>query len=421
MNNNITTLPNGCTIATDKVPNSSSVSVGLWLPVGSGAENPQSNGLCHFYEHLVFKGTKNRSAFKLASEIEDLGGSLNAYTSREVTCFYVKIAKEHLKTAISVLTDLVCNPKLSHADFEKEKSVILEEIRAADDNPEDIVDDLFHKEHFKGSGFALPIAGTIKSVENLELSQIKKHHKMILNDLSIFICVAGNAEHKDVVKYCSEFLPSICHTPSTVPFEIKICDGVQQDKFLKRHFSQSTVVLGAFRQGLSTQEARALQIFNHIFGDGFTSRLFQNIREKYGLVYFINSSLENSLRTIPTEKKDIRKLSSLFQISFATEPANLQKVRDLVQKEMQKFLKNGFSKGELERAKQSIIGSYKLSQDSLSSRQSSLANQILRYGHPIDTAVSEQEILKIQPDFIESFIADFVNNSKWTFAAVVPK
>jgi predicted Zn-dependent peptidase len=406
-------LQNGVSIATDFIPHASSVFVGLWLPIGSASENSKNNGLGHFYEHLVFKGTKNRSAFQIAKEIEELGGNMNAYTSKDATCFYVHIAKEHLQTAICVLADLAMEPKLTAADFAKEKNVILEEISAAKDNPEDISDDFFHKAHFKGSGLAFPIAGSTRSVQSMNISEIRARQKFILEKLPILVSVAGAVDHGKLVEICKKVfakktsagaLPSIAYSANS------------GTAILQKHVQQATVLWGASCEGLAAKEVRALQIFNHVFGDGFSSRLFQNIREKYGLVYSINSSFGNFI-----QKTTAQKNFALFQISYATEPQNLERVADLIRKEMNRFLKTGFAKNELEMAKRGITGSYKLSKDSLSNRQTRLARQVLRYGHPIDASKTEDQINKMEGSYIEAFIKNFVQNSKWTFAAVVPK
>ena len=412
-NKQVSVLQNGVSIATDLVPGASSVYAGLWLPIGSASENSKNNGLSHFYEHLVFKGTKNCSAFQIAKEIEDLGGNLNAYTSRDATCFYIHIAKEHLQTAMRVLAELIMEPKLTSSDFAKERNVIIKEIIAVEDNPEELADDFFHKAHFKGCSLALPIAGSLKSVKNLCLEEIRKRQKFILDELPILVSVAGAVEHNELVKICKKFFGKKRSAGNQPSIAYSANSGVE---VRQKEVQQATVLWGTSCEGLEAKELRALQIFNHIFGDGFSSRLFQNIREKYGLAYSINSSFGNFIQKTASKKS----LAS-FQIFFATEQQNMERVADFIRKEMKTFLRNGFSKNELEKAKQGIIGSYKLSRDSLSSRQNRLARQVLRYGHPIDQGKTEAQINNMEADYIESFIKKFAANSKWTLAAIVPK
>jgi len=409
----VSVLQNGVSIASDLIPHASSVSIGLWLPIGSASENSGNSGLSHFYEHLVFKGTKNRSAFQIAKEIEDLGGNLNAYTSRDTTCFYIHIAKEHLQTAICVLADLAMEPKLTVYDFEKEKNVILEEICAAEDNPEELSDDFFHKAHFKGSPLAFPIAGSLQSVKNLKIAELRRRQKFILEKLPILISVAGAVNHNELVEICERIFSKKTRASESPNIVYHASSGTA---ILRKQVQQANVLWGTSYEGLAAKEVRALQIFNHVFGGGFSSRLFQNIREKHGLVYSINSSFGNFIQKT-TEKKNF----ALFQIFFATEPQNLERVANLIRKEMKIFLKTGFLKNELERAKQGIIGTYKLSRDSLSNRQNRLARQVLRYGHAIEASKTEELINKMEADFIETFICKFVENSKWTFAVVAPK
>jgi len=409
----VSLLRNGVSIATDSVPGASSVYAGLWLPIGSASENSSNSGLSHFYEHLVFKGTKNCSAFQIAKEIEDLGGNLNAYTSRDATCFYIHIAKEHLQTAMRILAELIMEPKLTSSDFAKERNVIIKEIIAVEDNPEELVDDFFHKAHFKGCSLALPIAGSLKSVKNLRVEEIRGRQKFILDELPILVSVAGAAQHNELVKICKKFFGKKNSAGNQPRIAYSANSGME---IRQKQVQQSTVLWGTSCEGLVAKELRALQIFNHIFGDGFSSRLFQNIREKYGLAYSINSSFGNFIQKTTDQKS----LAS-FHIFFATEQQNVERVADFIRKEMKNFLRNGFSKNELEKAKQGIIGSYRLSRDSLSSRQNRLARQMLRYGHPIDTSKTEAQINQMEADYIESFIKKIATSSKWTFAAVVPK
>jgi predicted Zn-dependent peptidase len=409
----LSVLPNGVSVATDFMPGASSVFAGLWLPIGSGFESGESNGLAHFYEHLVFKGTKNRASFQIAKEIEDLGGHLNAYTSRDAVCFYIHIAKEHLKTAVSVLADLAMEPRLAASDFEKEKNVILEEIIASEDNPEEICEDFFHKAHFKNCGLALPIAGSLESVKNLKLSQLRERQKLILEELPLLLSVAGGASHSELLRICKKLFAKKTGAGEQPRVAYSASGGTE---VLRKAVQQATVLLGASCEGLTAKEIRAMQIFNHIFGDGFTSRLFQNIREKHGLAYSINSSFDNLI-----QKTTNRKNLSMFQISFASEPQNMERIADLIRKEMKNFLRDGFAKNELERAKQGMIGIYKLSADSPSNRQNRLARQALRLGHALSQSQSIAKIKGMQADYVEAVVKAFAENSKWTFAAVVPE
>jgi predicted Zn-dependent peptidase len=383
----VSILRNGVSIATDSMPGASSVYAGLWLPIGSASESSKNSGLSHFYEHLVFKGTKNCSTLQIAKEIEDLGGNLNAYTSRDATCFYIHIAKEHLQTAVRILAELIMEPKLTSRDFAKEKDVIIKEIIAVEDNPEELSDDFFHKAHFKGCSLALPIAGSLKSVKNLRIAEIHKRQKFILEELPILLSVAGAVEHSELVKICKKFFGKKNSAGNQPCIAYSANSGVE---VRQKQVQQAMILWGTSCEGLEAKELRALQIFNHIFGDGFSSRLFQNIREKYGLAYSINSSFGNFIQKTANKKS----LAS-FQIFFATELQNIERVADLIRREMRIFLKGGFSKSELEKAKQGIIGAYKLSWDSLGSRQNRLARQMLRYGHPIDPSKTESQINKM--------------------------
>jgi predicted Zn-dependent peptidase len=259
----------------------------------------------------------------------------------------------------------------------------------------------------------LPIAGSLDSVKDLKLSQLRERQKFILEELPLLLSVAGGASHSELLRICKKIFVKKTSAGEQPCVAYSANSGTE---VLHKAVQQATVLWGASFEGFTAKEIRALQIFNHIFGDGFTSRLFQNIREKHGLAYSINSSFDNLIQ----KTKDKKNLS-MFQISFASEPQNMERIADLIRKEMRNFLKKGFAKNELERAKQGMIGIYKLSADSPSSRQNRLARQVLRLGHVLNPSQSIAKINGMQADYVESVVKMFMENSKWTFAAVVPE
>lgn len=190
-----TVLPNGVVVQTDYMPQAYSVALGAWLPRGSRHEKVNEFGLSHFYEHLVFKGTENRTAFEIACSLEDRGGNLEAYTTRQETGFYATVVKEDVGLAIDVIADMLMNPRFDKAEMEKERKVIIEEIRSYDDIPEEVAGDVFNNIHFKGCGIAHSITGTVKEVRNLTHEQMWEYERQVLNDMPIYVCAAGKVDH----------------------------------------------------------------------------------------------------------------------------------------------------------------------------------------------------------------------------------
>ena len=199
-----TVLKNGITILTDYMPHAYSVAVGVWVPRGSRHEAKDEFGLSHFYEHLVFKGTENRSALEIARAIEDKGGNLEAYTTRQETGFYAQIERSNLALAVDVIADMLMNPRMEKSEMEKERRVIIEEIHSYDDIPEEIVGDVFNAIHFKGCGIAHSITGNIKQVKALTHKQMLKYRAQVTDEIPLLVCASGKVDHDALVELCSE-------------------------------------------------------------------------------------------------------------------------------------------------------------------------------------------------------------------------
>lgn len=404
-----TSLPNGITIITDYMPHAYSVALGAWLPRGSRHEAKEEFGLSHFYEHLVFKGTENRSALEIARSIEDRGGNLEAYTTRQETGFYAQVESGDMALAIDVIADMLMNPRFEKKEMEKERKVIIEEIHSYDDIPEEIVGDVFNAIQYKGCGIAHSITGSVKEVKALTHKQMLSYEDQVLNQFPIYVCAAGKVDHDTLVELCVQkfakkksglILPEDCYKANS---SVKVVQ--------KQDITQSNLFWGmSFDNALLDEKGRcALSIFNVAMGAGMASRLFQKIREDKGLAYSVYSTA------------DLYRDCADWGVALATEPHQLQMALELSVKETQKFLKKGFMKDELERTKANILGSLHLGADNPEKRVIRLAEQILHIGtiNPMDK--TEKVLKTITEEEVHQITKDIFNSAKYSAAVVEPK
>jgi predicted Zn-dependent peptidase len=404
----ITKLPNGITVASEKMPGAYSVSLGLWTEVGSAMEPPAVNGVSHFFEHMVFKGTENRTALQIAHQLEERGGNLNAYTTREQTCFYARVVRDDFALALDTVCDLAMNPLLEKIEIEKERKVIIEEIRSYEDSPDELAHDLFSELHFKGQGLAQPITGTAKSVRRVGEAEIRAHHKKILQNYPMFVVAGGNVDHDALVGRVRDLLGSKTSAKSKI---LHVDPGTGTGVLIKRkEVQQCNVIAGtSIIAKTSGRQRLALSLFNLIFGDGMSSRLFQKVREDHGLAYSIYSAIDNfnGCRS--------------FHIALGTDPKRQQKALDLIRNEILVLLRDGLRANELERAKTAILGGIKLGLDSPSNRMNRLARQVIRTGKFTPFAQVEKELAAIQPKEIMALVEELFLNGIWAAGAVIPK
>jgi predicted Zn-dependent peptidase len=403
-----TVLDNGITILSDYMPHAYSVAVGVWVPRGSRHEAKDEYGLSHFYEHLVFKGTENRTALEIARSIEDKGGNLEAYTTRQETGFYAQIERSHLPLAVDVIADMLMHPRMDKKEMEKERRVIIEEIHSYDDIPEEIVGDVFNAIHFKGCGIAHSITGNIKQVKSLTHKQMLKYREQVTNEVPLLICASGKVDHEELVQLCAE------------KFKQKKCTGALPADIYRAHNSvkvvqkqdiaQSNLFWGlSFDRNLMDERGRcALSLFNVAMGAGMASRLFQKIREDKGLAYSVYSTA------------DIYRDCTDWGVSLATEPHQLNTALELSLNETRNFLKRGFNKGEFERTKTNILGGMYLGADSPEKRVIRMAEQMLHLGEFHTMELSEKIIRTMTEDEVVATTNKLFNAAKFSAAVIEP-
>lgn len=375
------TLPNGIRIVTEVMPHVRSVSLGVWIGSGSRIEKGPENGISHFIEHMLFKGTKNRSSEDIARSVDSVGGGLDAFTSKELVSFNTKVLDQHLPFAADILADLVLNPLFRQEDVEKEKSVILEEIKMEADQPEFVLHETFTSNFWKGHGLGRPILGTKETVRDFSQETLLEFYRRVYSPSNILITAAGNLKHQEITQLVGEKFSSL-HERERLQ-----ADTVPQAHApiilkKKKSLEQVHIAMGVPAYPLAHAARFPLYILNTVLGGGMSSRLFQNIREKQGLAYAVYSELNLFSDT------------GCFTVYAGTGVETAKKVVTSVMEELRCFKNSLIGEDELRRAKDHLKGSLMLSLESTSSRMSNLARQELYF----DRFLSLDEML----DNIES-------------------
>lgn len=355
-----TVLPNGLRIVTEYMPYIRSVSVGIWILVGSRDEDENNSGISHLIEHMVFKGTTHRSAVEIAESLERVGGHLDAFTSKEVTCYSAHVLDEHLELAIDVLSDLVKNPTFPEDEFEKEKAVILREIHHTLETPDDLVFEYFYQDVYPKHSLGLQISGTLDSVSQISAEQEHNFFKKNYVPGRIVIAAAGNVQHEVLVALVQKYLD--LPNGDNSRFLVKPSwPGKATHHYLSAG-SQTHCCLGFPGIAYADPKKYALLLLNTYLGNGMSSRLFQVVREKYGLAYSIFSFLDFYVDT------------GIFGIYTAVQPENVDQTIDLIRQELKQLTDNHLHELDFSRVKSQLKGNLVLSLENSGSRMGRLAN-----------------------------------------------
>jgi predicted Zn-dependent peptidase len=388
------TLPNGIRIVTEAMPYVRSVSLGVWIGSGSRLEHGPENGISHFIEHMVFKGTKHRSAEDIARSVDSVGGGLDAFTSKELVSFNAKVLDEHLPLALDILADLVLNPLFREADIEKEKGVILEEIKMEADQPEFVLHEAFISNFWKGHGLGKPILGTKETVKKFGQAMLCDYYNRVYSPCNILITAAGNLNHDNIVKLVREKFESMDERAALPP------DTVPQPHapiILKKKESleQVHIALGVPAYALAHELRFPLYVLNTVLGGGMSSRLFQNIREKQGLAYAVYSELNLFSDT------------GCFTVYAGTAAETARQVVESVIQEFRQLKDDLIGEDELRRAKDHLKGSLMLSLESTSSRMSNLARQELYFERFMSLDEMIESIEAVTRDQVQGIALEF--------------
>src|SRR3984957_18711828 len=387
-------LPNGVRVVTERMPHVRSVSVGLWIGTGSREESEVQTGLSHFVEHMVFKGTKHRTAEQIAKSVDSIGGGLDAFTTKELVSYNVKVLDEHLPEAFDVVADLVRNPLFEKNDIEKEKGVILEELKMEVDNPEYLIHEIFSSNFWKGHALGRPILGTKQTIRAFDREKVEKYYKQFYGPSNILITAAGNLSHARLVKLAEEKFADL--KPRKMrPLEIPPQAHAPLVFRNKNSLEQVHLYLGVPSISMPHEKRFACYILNAILGGGMSSRLFQNIREKQGLAYTVYSEL--------TMYRD----AGCMLVYAGTSQKTAGKVIASVVHELGEIAAHKVTAEELRRAKDHLKGSYVLGLESTSSRMGNLARQELYFKRFFSLDEMLEMIEKVTADEVLSLAQQF--------------
>ncbi|HTR23470.1 MAG TPA: pitrilysin family protein [Terriglobales bacterium] len=359
-------LPNGLTVITEQMSHIRSVSIGIWLKTGSRDEESEWNGISHFIEHMVFKGSETRSAEAIARQVDSIGGNMDAFTAKECICFNIKVLDEHLPRAMDVLSDLVLNPVFDAGDIAKERGVILEEIKMDQDNPDYLVHEIFTQSFWKDHALGLPILGTRETVKKFERPVVSRFYGHHFAPGNLIVCAAGNLRHEQFVELVAKYFGQVkpaqngLHSPApTTHSRINLRN--------KKSLEQVQICIGVPSHPIAHKKRYASYILNTLLGGGMSSRLFQNIRERQGLAYSIYSDLN-----------PYRDTGSMC-VYAGTSRESAIKVVESVVAEFANLKTTPVPEEELRRSKDQLKGSLMLSLESSMARMSNLARQEMYY------------------------------------------
>jgi predicted Zn-dependent peptidase len=400
-------LDNGVRVVVERIPAVKSVTIGIWVNVGSRDEQPTEAGLSHFLEHMFFKGTPSRTATEISREIDALGGEMNAFTTRETTAFYVKVLDQQLKPAISLLADLFHHSRFDAKEVEKEKQVVLEELRMVQDDPEDLVQELHTEQALEHHPLGRPILGDASIIKSLRREQLLQYVARHYLPLQTVIAVAGNFELKVLLLLIEQSFGSFERTGwprlNRWPPEVKGGLQVRQKPLEQAHLS-----LGLRGLALTHKDRYAAHALNAVLGGSVSSRLFQEIREKRGLAYSIYSYLSSFSD------------AGILTVYAATRPREAARVVELVCREVRRVRAHGVERKELERAKNQLKGSLMLSLESTHSRMSKLAKDELFHGRQTSLEEMMSEIDQVSGDQVLQLARSLFDLSKLSVTALGP-
>lgn len=403
-----TILPHELKVVTEHIEGIKSISAGIWVKTGSRNESNKQAGITHFLEHMLFKGTKERSAFDIAQSMESVGGYLNAFTSTEYTCYYARCLDSKLDTALDVLSDMVRNSQFPEEEMLKEKKVVLEEMKMYKDSPNDVIFEEFSSQVFQDHPIGRPVLGFEETVASFTRQNLFDYMDERYHSDNLLVAVAGNVDHDEVVELVTKYLnhkgngSTINENQSLPPYEVS-------EKVVNKPIEQTHMILG--RRGLNFDhpDKYKLLIANTILGGGMSSRLHQNIREKYGYCYSIGPFNQSYID------------SGLFGVYIGTDKEYVEHVRELINKEFMRMQNELIEEKELSEAKAHLKGNLLLSQENTSNRMNRLAKSEIYYNRFITLDELVENIDAITSEELLTFSQDFFDPSMFSETLLMPE
>lgn len=404
MTANITTLPTGLRVVTDTVPSVESVSVGVWVDVGTRNEDMAHNGVAHMVEHMLFNGTSSRSSLQIAEAIESVGGQINAYTGRETTAYYVHLLKEDTRLALDILSDMIQRATFPDHELEKERGVIVQEIGMANDTPDDIIFDYYQETAYPDQALGAPILGRSDIIESMTKETMQSYVRRFYTPSNMVVSAAGNVSHDEMVRMVSDLFSQMPNDNKSASQAARYEGGEARHA---KDLEQAHIVMGF--QGISRfdPDFYAAMLLATVLGGGMSSRLFQEIREKRGLVYSIYGS--------HTSYHD----DGQFEIYAGTGGEKLPELVPVVCDELMKMVQAPVPEDELMRAQSQLRASILMSRESMMSRSNRQAKYVLHFGEPPDINRLIEQIYAVTPATLQA-MAQRIFSGKPTLAALGP-
>lgn len=406
-NYKISELPGGIKLVSETIPYIKSFSIGFWFNVGARDENESNNGISHFIEHMVFKGTNKRSAKKISEDIEAYGGYLNAFTGKENTCFYGRGLGKNLERTFNVISDMVQNPLFKQIHIKKESGVVIDELLDINDNPEELIFDKFEEALFTGNNLSLPIIGTEKNLRSFNTSSLHKFHSQNYSVDNLLIAASGAVNHDELTSLIQKYFRKT--KKNNIRKRSVFLKSTPSESLIEKDIQQVHSIIGRDTIGYNDERRLMLKVLSILLGEGSSSRLFQAVREKLGITYQINSFLNSY--------KDV----SAFGVYFSTNDKQADKVVNIIFREFKKLREKKVSQKELSRVKEYLKGSIILGLENTSNRMIRMANSIIYYNRVITVEeilnkidlISSDDILELANQYLceKDFTRIFVRST----------
>ncbi|MBF2760408.1 MAG: insulinase family protein [Ectothiorhodospiraceae bacterium AqS1] len=402
----LTELPNGLKVATRPMPQAKSLYLGVWVNAGARDERDSETGIAHMLEHMAFKGTKSRTARDIAVEVEDVGGDMNAHTDREETAYHLHLLPEHLDIGLDILTDILANPTMPEDEIERERGVIIQEISQALDNPNHILHDLFARAAYGEHTLGRPILGSVNNIKAFSRDDLTGFMHRHYGSGQMLVVASGAVDHEDFVRRVEAKLGELKNAEDAERIAPKWQGGRRIET--RDHLEQMHILVGLPAFGAHDERRYALSLLAVMLGDGFSSRLFHEVREKRGLCYGIASFVRFYSDTgclIVGAGTSAEQTNEMLEVTA-------EQIADLV---------NGVSTDELDRAKTKIRASKVMASESVGDCGESLAAQIIRFGEPQDDSKILEKVAAVQLADIKAVAADLINGGPPAIAAIGPE
>jgi predicted Zn-dependent peptidase len=404
-----TVLDNGIRIVSERIPSVRSVSIGVWADVGSRDESTTQNGLSHFVEHMVFKGTRNRSVRDIAQSLESLGGYLNAFTTKEQTCFYARVLDTNVPEAVDVLADIVQNATFERGELEKEKLVVIEELRNAEDDPGDIIHDYLEKAVFPEHSLGFPIIGTEENLRKFSREDLFGHIERHFHPSRLVISAAGNVDHHRLVGLAEKHFGAL---RLGQPRKAREAGPVRATRPVRRETSRSIkqahVAMGTVAYGIRHRDRYPLLVLNALLGEGMSSRLYQTIRETHGMAYTVYSFV------------NLLSDTGLFGAYLATDKKNVDPAIEMVHKELRLLVNERVPADELSRTKSQIKGTMMLGLENTSSRMMRLGSGELYFERHVSLDTVLKKVDAVRATDIQRVARQLFNRRRFSTIVIRP-